>query len=337
MSGFADHNQNTKYNMMQPPFGGALKDEQDLDYETKFDPISLNQMQNQYGYDVNEQMMVDIGACVNDPLQFTATFTFANGSNDHSLLDGLSDAVDLSQLLQRLPNDEPNSASTSGNEIDLASTPSITPDSSISITPNAAGGSGGDHGGGMDSFSEQMLLANRNQYFHHSFPEQQQQPQRGNYFSSGKYLDQAPPSYQQRDHHPMMHGHQGMGSGADYIDSHSNLSLPSPGTSSSLDENSPHGLNQLISPNPTAIASTIQNVSRFIKREPEIITETKLELNVLQKRVSRFTRKLQTLILKFSTFFFLTHPLFIIVNIPQNQFCTYFIEICFQTVPNCPL
>jgi len=200
---------------------------------------------------VNEQMMVDIAECVNDPLQFTATFTFSNSSHEPSLLDGLTDAVDLSQLLQRIPNEgHPNDEqnSTSGNEIDLSSTPSITPDSSVSLA-NEPSVPSNHHV--MDQFSDQMMIVNRQQYFHHtSFAEQRPNPA---YFKNG-YMDQQPPPPSYRE--PMNH-HQ---MNSDYVDSHSNLSLPSPGTSSSLDENSPHGLNQLIAPNPTAVASTIQNL-----------------------------------------------------------------------------
>lgn len=273
--------------------GIALKDERDLDYEGgKVDPcISGNDLMpsNQYGYDMNEQMMVDIGVGVVDPLQFTATFTFSSPSNEHSLLDGLTDAVDLSQLLQRLPNDE---QSSSGNEIDLASTPSITPDS-VTITP------GSEHQG-IEPFPESLLLNRSAQFFQGSFEQQRA------YFSpaGGKsYLDNShpppPPSYHQaRDAaHAMLGNGQGShhthnSSSFEYFDSHSKFSLPSPGTANSLDENSPHGLNQLIAPSTTAIANTIQNVSSGlvvgairVKREAPLITESKIK--VLQQRVSK--------------------------------------------------
>lgn len=56
-------------------------------------------------YDIADSMMIDIatGAVV-DPLQFTATLTFASPADHHALLESLSDAADL--FLQRLPSDD---------------------------------------------------------------------------------------------------------------------------------------------------------------------------------------------------------------------------------------
>lgn len=56
-------------------------------------------------YDISDSMMIDLatGAVV-DPLQFTATLTFASPADHNALLESLSDAADL--FLQRLPSDD---------------------------------------------------------------------------------------------------------------------------------------------------------------------------------------------------------------------------------------
>lgn len=56
-------------------------------------------------YDIADSMMIDLatGAVV-DPLQFTATLTFASPADHNALLETLSDAADL--FLQRLPSDD---------------------------------------------------------------------------------------------------------------------------------------------------------------------------------------------------------------------------------------
>lgn len=123
-----------KYSMLNNiGYGLVLKDEPDFDYESKMDILNGNYGSiNQNGlnaYDiVNDAMIADIAAAaggVVDPLQFTATLTtFASPD----VLDSLSDAVDLSAFLQRLPN-EANTPSPSQVELELTSTPSITPDS----------------------------------------------------------------------------------------------------------------------------------------------------------------------------------------------------------------
>lgn len=133
-----------QYSLLQnAAYGIILKDEQDLEYESKIDPMALNSalLQNGGGYgnyDVNDSMMVDLGGNVVDPLQFTATLTFSSPA-EHALLDSLTDAVDLTSFLQRLPNDvhtpsNSSNAHSSSNELDLSSNPSLTPDS-VSITP----------------------------------------------------------------------------------------------------------------------------------------------------------------------------------------------------------
>lgn len=277
---------NKQLNLLPNTFGIALKDEQDLDYETKIDPLTLSQniLQAQYGYDLNEHMMVDIGGVnVSDPIQFSATFAFANGQSDHSLLDSLTDAVDLSQLLQRLPNDD---QSSSGNDIDLSSTPSITPDS---ITINTHSGNNGH----MESFHEHLLGRNSHTV-QLGYDQQNVRLFQTNQMKT--YLDNPPPSYHSRDIHgipinPSVNSDQQL-IVPDYIDSHSNLSLPSPGTSSSLDEN--NHPNQLLTPSSATLASTVQNVSGTsrAKREPPPITEAKLK--ILQQRVSTINDKINT-------------------------------------------
>lgn len=282
IGGYSDQNSGKQFSMLQNSFGVALKYEQDLDgYESKIDPLTLNQYG---GYDLNEQMMVEMaGVNVNDSIPFSATFAFAGGQNsDQHLLDSLSDAVDLSQLLQRLPNDDQSSAS--GNEIDLASTPSITPES---INHNES------HP--IEPFSDHLIT--RGSHGHAVQVAFDQQNGRLFPNSLKSYMDHPPPSYMSRNNSlEMGHHHQNNGGipinpsvnadqqlvVPDYIDSHSNLSLPSPGTSSSLDENNP---NQLLAPSTTAIASTIQNVSeKGMKRLSPAITEAKV--NVLTQRVS---------------------------------------------------
>lgn len=270
IGGYSDQNSGKQFSMLQNSFGIALKDEQDLDgYESKMDPLTLNQYS---GYDLNEQMMVEMaGVNVSDPIQFSATFAFtgAQGSDQH-LLDSLSDAVDLSQLLQRLPNDDQSSAS--GNEIDLASTPSISPES-INHNDNHP----------IEPFSDHLITRGS----HGHAVQMAFDQQNGRMFPNGgkTYMDHPPPSYASRNSLELSHHHANNGGipinpsvnsdqqlvVPDYIDSHSNLSLPSPGTSSSLDENH---TNQLLAPSTTAIASTIQNVSeKDMKRKVKTLTQ----------------------------------------------------------------
>jgi ovo len=270
-----------QYSMLQNAYGIALKDEQDLDYETKVDPLTLNSnlLNGSYGsYD--DSMMVDIGGVgVVDPLQFTATLTFSSPA-DHALLDSLSDAVDLSQFLQRLPNDDHENTQ---NDLELSSTPSLTPDS-VSVTPVEAASC-------LEPFPEHLIRGyDRNTYAN-------------NYNVNGnnnnnKYHDN-PPSYQTaaRDIHHMLTQQQQqhsinhqqhnsnlhqqdhmLGGGSSNnnrdhkynqfdLDSHSNLSLPSPASvhSTHLD-GSGHsdmydGSPGTPAPTPQTIQNTIQNVS----------------------------------------------------------------------------
>lgn len=206
-------------------YGIVLKDEIDLDYDTKQEHgvnASSNMMQNNYNsYDVNN-MMVDMNNGVVDPLQFTATLTFSSPA-EHALLDSLSDAVDLSSLLQRLPNDD--QSSPNGNDLEISSTPSLTPDSvSVTAADNNC----------LEQFPD--ILLNRGGF------------ERSNYNmhggNNGRYHDN-PPSYQQsremqqllqqqqmhsvHPHH--QHHHEQLSVNYDG-DSHSNMSLPSPSSGS---------------------------------------------------------------------------------------------------------
>ncbi|XP_063707367.1 transcriptional regulator ovo isoform X2 [Culicoides brevitarsis] len=257
IGGYSDQSSGKQFSMLQNSFGIALKDEQDLDgYESKIDPLTLSQYG---GYDLNEQMMVEMTGVnvVNDHIQFSAAFPFNGTQSSDHLLDSLSDAVDLSQLLQRLPNDDQSSAS--GNEInDLASTPSITPES-INHNDNHP----------IEPFSDHLITRGS----HGHAVQMAFDQQNGRLFPNTlkNYMDHPPPSYVSRNNSLELGHHQQTNAGIpinpsvnadqqlvvpDYIDSHSNLSLPSPGTSS-LDENHP---NQLLAPSTTAIASTIQNL-----------------------------------------------------------------------------
>lgn len=211
LGGYSDSNQNKNYALLQnhSGYGISLKSEDDLEYDTKMD--GLNLLQSSYSvYDVNESMMVDIGAAVVDPLQFTATLTFSSPA-EHALMESLSDAVDLSSFLQRLPNDDHHSSS---DNLDLSSTPSLTPDS-VSITAIDSNG--------MEPFTDHMMLGryDRNGYI------------------PNKMYHENPPSYQttrdmmmsHQQHEHQMISSNGLGFNNLDIDQHSDLSLPSPGAS----------------------------------------------------------------------------------------------------------
>lgn len=229
-----------QYSMLHnSTYGLALKDEADLDYDSKIDSLS-----NLYGtYDVNDSMMVDMNAVGVDPLQFTATLTFSS-PGDSNLLDSLTDAVDLSHFLNRLPSDD---HSSNCNDLELTSTPSLTPDSvSTSL-----------HHDGLDQYQDHMLLSRTYNTFNNNNP--------------NKYMHQeTPPSYQS--------AHQFHSLSSFDLDSHSNLSLPSPTshslqspTSSSSSPSSsaiaagmPHPSSlaggPATAPPPAVVASTIQNL-----------------------------------------------------------------------------
>lgn len=278
-NGYGDsnnNNQNSKqYSLLQnAAYGIILKDEQDLEYESKMDPMSMMQNSGYGGYDVNDSMMVDLSGNVVDPLQFTATLTFSSPA-EHALLDSLTDAVDLTSFLQRLPNDVQQTSSShssnahSSNELDLSSNPSLTPDS-VSITPvhdgsclepfpeNFVLGRGTVNGydrnggfGGLNGKSYQQMENSPPSYSHHmsgrqgntemhqllSHQEQQQQQQHNGHMQQ----------HQQQHHNNNNNGHPNNNLSMSFnnhcspldMDSHnSNMSLPSPGSSgmgSSLD------------------------------------------------------------------------------------------------------
>lgn len=262
--------------------GMILKDEIDLDYDGKIDTLSLSgNLMPSYNDSYSDAMMVDLSNAV-DPLQLTATLTFSTPT-DHALLECLTDAVDLSQFLQRLPNDD--------NDLDITSTPSLTPDS----------GSAGEHHHqqhqNLDSFQDHLIGGRHN---NNAF-----QNERHHYFKSSPPSSTSsyenPPSYQtarehnsnnivnntmhnsilQQQHHQHQHSQNGMSSYD--LDSHnSNLSLPSPeghydnlSSPQHTQHNNMNGELQPPSasttPSPTSIASTIQNVSSlFIYKTPSL-------------------------------------------------------------------
>lgn len=297
-----DPNGNKQYSVLQNAYlqnGIILKDEIDLDYDAKIDSLSLNGNLLQSSYDYNDSMMVDLSNA--DPLQLTATLTFSSPS-DHALLENLTDAVDLSQFFPRLPSDDDQSPC---NDLDLSSTPSITPDTV----------SGMDQHHQNLPFQDQLIIG-RNSYqdtdsksFFKSSP------------SSTSSYENPPPNYRDHNnlHHSLLqqqHQQHNIGLNGFDLDSHSNLSLPSP-TNGHYDQlNSP--TNSAIAnsenlqpptcgtPSPMAIASTIQNVSKLqqknrrdsaakatVAKLSSILASTDtsplvgdLKLPVLQQRVS---------------------------------------------------
>ncbi|XP_070491360.1 transcriptional regulator ovo-like isoform X2 [Chironomus tepperi] len=214
-----------QYSVLQNAYlqnGMILKDEIDLDYDGKIDTLSLNgNLLQNYGDAYSDSMMVDLSNAV-DPLQLTATLTFSS-PNDHALLESLTDAVDLSQFLQRLPTEDDQC-----NELELSSASSLTPDSN------------GDHhhhhhhhhNNNLDSFQDQLIggrnngFQNSRQLFYKSSPP-----------SSTSSVYELPPPYQTtREHNGNLHSsmlqQQHVQNNGFDLDSHSsNLSLPSPSTS----------------------------------------------------------------------------------------------------------
>lgn len=296
---------NTKqYSVLQNVYlqnGMVLKDEIDLDYDGKIDTLSLNgNLLQNYGDGYTDSMMAELSNAV-DPLQLTATLTFSS-PNEHALLESLTDAVDLSQFLQRLPSDDDQC-----NDLELSSTSSLTPDSN------------GDHHQqhhNMDSFQDHLIggrhggFSNDRQLFYKSSPPS----------STSSYEN--PPPYQNREHNGLhnsllqqQHHHNIAQNGGFDLES----SLPSPTGASPYDslhspqQNHHHGMSSGIdhsssastTPSPNAM-TTIQNVSKSLKTynrrsaagkinqllastttpEPPIVAEGKA--HVLQQRVSKF-------------------------------------------------
>jgi hypothetical protein len=270
-----------QYSVLQNAYlqnGMVLKDEIDLDYDGKIDTLSLNgNLLQNYSDAYSDSMMVDLSNAV-DPLQLTATLTFSS-PNEHALLESLTDAVDLSQFLQRLPTDDDQC-----NELELSSTSSLTPDSN--------GDSHHHHhhhhhhnnnnNNTLDSFQDHLIggrgnanggFQNDRQLFYKSSPPS----------SASNYEN--PPPYQTtstatREHNnnngSSMHNssfqhHHVQNNGFD-MDSHSsNLSLPSPSTSHYDSIHSPQqahhdsmsdSMQQSLTPSPPGTLQTIQNVSK---------------------------------------------------------------------------
>lgn len=265
----SNNNLSLKNYSMNAAYGLIMKDEQDLEYESKFDPLSLNSnlLQNGYGnYDMSDSMMVDMNGSGVDPLQFTATLTFSSPA-EHALLDSLTDAVDLSSFLQRLPNDD---HSSSGNDLELSSTPSLTPDS-VSITPVD---------NQIDSYTEHLLMGRNNSY---------DRQQLNSYSLSNKMYNENPPSYQQSremghimGHNVDAHHHQLVSSGINFdIDQQSNMSLPSPSGASSID-GSQHG--EYTTSSTGHKNGVVQQSVSSRRNSSPLVTDEKL--NVLSQRVS---------------------------------------------------
>lgn len=289
-----------QYSVLQNVYlqnGMVLKDEIDLDYDGKIDTLSLNgNLLQNYTDGYTDAMMADLSNAV-DPLQLTATLTFSS-PNENALLESLTDAVDLSQFLQRLPSDDDQC-----NDLELSSTPSLTPDSN------------GEHHHqhhNLDSFQDHLIggrhggfsNSDRQLSFYKLSPPS----------STSSYEN--PPPYQTRDHNGLhnsllqqQHQQQMHGNGFD-LDS----SLPSPSAASQYDSiHSPQQQNHhsrmqnlgeqqqqpsaSTTPSPSAI-TTIQNVSKSLKTlksnkcrvsvspEPPMIED--VEKQVLQQRVSKF-------------------------------------------------
>ena len=299
---------NTKqYSVLQNVYlqnGMVLKDEIDLDYDGKIDSLSLNgNLLQNYSDGYTDAMMADLTNAV-DPLQLTATLTFSS-PNDHALLESLTDAVDLSQFLQRLPSDDDQC-----NDLELSSTPSLTPDSN------------GEHHQqhhNMDSFQDHLIggrnggFSNDRQLFYKLSPPS----------STSSYEN--PPAYQTREqnglHNSLLqqqHNQHMTQNNVNGFDLDSSLSSPT-GASQYDSNHSPQQQNNVNfrmtnvgdhqPPTTPSPMTTIQNVSKALKTnnrrvsaasklssllgsattpEPPIVTEAK---PVLQARVSKFLWK----------------------------------------------
>lgn len=260
-----NNNSAKHFSMLQnAAYGIVLKDEQDLEYDSKIDSLNLhsnNMLHNYSGYDVNESMM-DISGAVNDPLQFSATLSFSSPA-EHALLESLTDAVDLSSFLQRVTSDE----TSSGNDLELSSNPSLTPDS-VSITPA--------DNNCLDSFSDHLMMSRPTTY-ERSY----------SMHSNNKMFHENPPSYQQTREMHMMQQQQQQQQNQQHphnehltlnmnydLDSQSNISLPSP-SSGSMDA-------------PPDAKPLIHSVS--VKKEPSSAGNVASETKQVWQRVSILTK-----------------------------------------------
>ncbi|XP_055370823.1 transcriptional regulator ovo-like [Condylostylus longicornis] len=205
------NNENSKFPLMSnnSAYGIVVKDELDLDYEGKLDMSSLsaNLLSSAYNnYDMcNDSIMADLAANGVDPLQFTATLTFS-GASENALLESLSDPVDLSSFLNRLPSDG-STPSPGNHDLDLTSTPSLTPDS-VSITPV-------DTSSGYENFSENLIqqLQNSNRHCYEQPNHNHLRYNLPNGNNNKMYQESPPPpGYQQNREmmqlHQLQHQHQ---------------------------------------------------------------------------------------------------------------------------------
>lgn len=265
-----------QYSVLQNAYlqnGMVMKDEIDLDYDGKMDSLSsLNgNLLQSYGDGYTDSMMADLSNAV-DPLQLTATLTFSS-PNEHALLEScLTDAVDLTQFLQRLPTEDDHC-----NDLELSPPSSLTPDGESHGQQNHQLGSFQDHliGGGLVG----MIVQNdRQMYYKSTSPP-----------SSTSSYENPPPYQTSRELNGMIHQHnhqQQQHHGYD-MDSHSsNISLPSPGAHyDSI--HSPQQNHHMVhnaemqppsastTPSPNTMA-TIQNVSKSLKSNRRLLTPSKL-------------------------------------------------------------
>lgn len=209
-----------QYSTLQnAPYAIVMKDEDLEIYETKID--ALGNLQGSYtNYD--DSMMVDM-VTGTDPLQFSTTnLTFSTSDTEHALLESLSDAADLSNFLQRLPNEDNDSEEIITSDIN---SPSITPDSAQlqGVEQN------------MDSFQDHMLgRSYENQRFqpHHQFSKMYPESLPSYPNLNSEALQVQVQMHQQNILSPSLSFN---GSGLE-LDSPTNMSLPSPGAAScSLD------------------------------------------------------------------------------------------------------
>uniref|UniRef100_A0A182N053 C2H2-type domain-containing protein n=1 Tax=Anopheles dirus TaxID=7168 RepID=A0A182N053_9DIPT len=270
--------------MLHNHFGLALKDEVDLGYDGKVDPTLHGLYASATGesggaggggggggaggnYDVADSMM-DMG----DSMQLTATLTTypsSAGGSPNGLLDGCLSDAEFS-LYSRGMHDE---QSSNCNDLELTSTPSLTPDSvsaslhQIDTVHDALGGDGyaGEPGGPGAAAHTTHLVLPREYTSMGGFGAPHGGTHHQLHTLAGKYhpgqdggAAGQPPSYLQT----AVNGGGGTGAygGApfqpmlryDQLDS--NLSLPSPGGGSSLD----FDLHQSLQPLPAPFGMNLQ-------------------------------------------------------------------------------
>lgn len=271
---------NTKqYSVLQNVYlqnGLVLKDEIDLDYDGKIDTLSLNgNLLANYADGYTDSMMADLSNAV-DPLQLTATLTFSS-PNENALLESLTDAVDLSQFLQRLPSDD------QCNDLELSSTSSLTPESN------------GDHHQqqhSLESFQDHLIGGR------HSFSNDRQLFYKLSPPSSTSSFENPPP-YQNGMHNSVLqqqqHQQQQLNGSAFDLDSSptgaSQYDTDHSPSQQRIMNGSEHQQSSPSTPAPNTM-STIQNVSKAMKpNKRRLSTGNKLTsaaTPVLQQQVSKF-------------------------------------------------